>query len=323
MPKIKAFSFTYKDSISISGVGIRIITKNESQSYKLFRQFDEREKELLCEFNLDIPSNKVIKFDIHKRNRDIFSLLKKVRSKVKNIYGDREDLFEIVQDPNYSSAPFLKIWHEHFNSEEFILDRYCGHMFKDKAKTIWIYDIVPAIKEFVQIDNNDLLPLPGTNLIYSLEDPESGEEIYSKKLLIPELLPNKLELFNIFEQDKNLYHLELYWNDRVIWSKFTSNTSKRRTKFIQETKILKRDFISEIKPDLTTFPDIKPTSSLFIINDKPPTLSNLELMETKVKITKIRTDIFDPNNFSSLSFESRFFNTSNFPRTFSFIYPHF
>ena len=322
MSKISAFVFTNKDSISLSGISIKIIASRRKHSYKLYRQFEGYEKEFLLDFNCDYPVNKLITFEIKSKNKDLFAIKKRVQDSVKDLNIKDEELLK--NDKNFKdlNIKILKIWQKHYNSKEFILENYKGYMFLDEAKNFWIYDIIPTIKEYPQNIKDCPLPTPGTKVTYIIEIEGNEENTFTQTFTIPETLTGEFDLFDIFKQDRYLYHVALYYQSRCIWSKFTTNTSNRRAKFVLETNITKTDLISNIKPDITTLPFINPKSKLFTINDKPPALTHGDLMDTTIKATKIMIDINDPNNFNSISIESKFFKSENFPNTFSLIYPH-
>ena len=322
MTKVSAFSFTCKSHISLSGVAIRISSLKKNQNYTLFRQFDNHNRELLYRFSPGKIKNKILKFDIHSKNRDIYSIIKSIQSKLNYSIDNNSDITDILDGNDPLNSEILRLWQECFNSEEFIKESYKGYIFSDKLKNLWIYDIVPATKEFSQVDKGSPLPTPGSFITYSIEVDNSHEEIFRKRLIIPDTLSGKVELFDLFEYNGYLYHLALYYNKRLIWSKFTYNSSKKRSKFLQDVLIHRKDFICNIKPDINSFPNFNPDSYLFTISDNPPILSSTELMETILKITKIKTDTSNPNTFNYISFESRIFRPSDFPRTFSLIYPY-
>lgn len=322
MSKIKAFTFTSKSLFSFSGASIRISSIKKEQKLRLLRQFEGQEEESLCEFNCIYPVNKLIKFNINSKNRDIYSLIKAVKSEAQQLIGEDNDFFKLLDNENPINSMLLKIWQENFHNKDFIKDSYTGYIFTDKLKNLWIYDVVPAIKEFSQVSESHPLPTPGTTVSYKIEDANTGKEIFFKNLIVPDFIPGSLELHHIFEKERYLYHIGLYHETRLLWSQFTYNSSKRRAKFIQDAPIAKNDLLSNIIPDINTLPNLKTTSNLFPIIDNPPMLSNTELMETTLKISKIKTDKEDPNKFNSITFETKDFNSSSFPRTLGFIYPY-
>lgn len=322
MINVSGFAFASKQNISISGAAFRITATAKNQSYKLYRQFENFDKELLITFNADYPALKLQKYFINTKNRNVYSIIEHVYSQLSKSYSKDEDIFELINSTSSDKSIILKIWNKAFSSKEFISDNYQGYMFIDSKMRIWIYDIIPANSMLSEIDDKNPLPTTGKTVTYSIESLEPTAEIYSQRFVIPEIIEAELELFNIFEQDKYLYHIALKYNGRYIWGKFTSNKSSRRTKFLQESSIVASDLIANINPDINKYPNLNPKHKLFNINDNPPILSATELMETELKITRIMTDIEDYNNFNAISIETKTFKSSNFPQTFSLIYPH-
>lgn len=322
MLTISAFSITSKSTFSLSGVCIQVATTQRNELYKLFRQFDDREKELLCEFHCDYNANKLITFKINTRIRNVYGLVEKVKSSARDILPENEGILVNTQEITSNKPEVLKLWHKYFNSDEFILNNYYGYIFVDKQRKLWIYDLVPAIKEFSQLDTDSLLPVPGSHVTYSIVSSAGNEEIFTKSFIIPSFLASEVQIYDIFEYSNYLYHIALFNRDKCLWGNFSTRPSKRTTKFFPEPTVENKDFICSIKPDITTLPNIKPDSCLFAFTENPPHLSTVELMNTSLRITKIKTDTGKSNNFNSLTFESKFFKSSNFPKTIMRIFPY-
>ncbi|MGD9580018.1 MAG: hypothetical protein AB7V50_01480 [Vampirovibrionia bacterium] len=322
MTNISGFAFCCKRALSISGVGLRLTAPNKNQNFKLYRQFDNSEKALLIEFNGNLSPFKLNKFEIKSKNIDVYSIIEEVNKSLNLNNKEEKDILELLNNNSADSNKVLRIWNESFKSNKYISDSYNGYIFADNKMHIWIYDIIPANKLLSETDNDNPLPIPNTKVTYIIEKGNTKEVVYSQQFLIPEIISAELELFNVFEQDKFMYHVGLKHNNRYIWGKFTSNKTSRRTKFLQDTSIENNDLIANICPNLNNFPNINPRHKLFVTKENPPILSNLELMESELVVSRIQTNIENYNDFNSLSFETKCFKSSNFPQTFSIIYPH-
>ncbi len=118
------------------------------------------------------------------------------------------------------------------------------------------------------------------------------------------------------------YHVSLIHNNRCLWGIFCGKASKERKKFVQAANINAKSFLCNIHPDINLLPEIRPASSLFIFNDLPPALSSLELMNSSLRVSRIKLDTGNPNDFNTLSFQTQSFAASSFPRTFALIFPY-
>lgn len=322
MSNVLSFSFTCKSVLSHSGVCFLVSTRNNEETFKLYRQFYGCNEEFLCEFNRNYGINKLIPFKINTKLRDIHGLVDRIKSEIEEDDPEGEHILDENSNLNETNSKILQLWQKYFNSQEFILNNYNGYMFVDKQKKIWIYDIVPAVKAFSQVDKDSLIPVPGSNVTYRIVSGLGSEEIYSKNFLIPDLIAGDLHLHDIFEQDIYLYHVALFYKDKCLWGTFTSKPSKRKTGITYNTTVNNKDLLCNIKPDISAFPKLKPTSHLFTFDDHPPRISSLELMESYLRITRIKTDTGNSNKFNSLSFETKFFKSTNFPKTLSRLFPY-
>jgi hypothetical protein len=322
MTKVNGFAFSNKSSISLSGVALSLTNKDKDEYFQLFRQFEDYEKELLIEFNLNIKQNKIITFDIKSKVRDVIALINTIKPRIAEITSVDEEDIDLFAKDSPAQKQILNLWQENFNKDEFIKDSYTGFLFLDTQKRLWIYDMIPAIKEFTCINSENSLPLPDTPVTYSIISSKTQEEVFSKSFFIPALIEGDLGIMDIFSSDIYLYHIALIYKNKSIWGVFSSKMSKRKSILIKSSSINNKSFLCSIKPDLNTYPLLKPVNNLFLYNDIPPSISKLELMDSLIRLTRIKIDTGSPDEFNTLSFQTKFFKTSNFPRTFALIYPY-
>lgn len=322
MNNIKGFAFTNKSAFSLSGICITISRFHKRCNYNVYRQFEGSEQEFLCEIKGNIEADKLIKYSVNTKLRDVQQLLKVTKEKI-NSY--REKINPATKRP-YSEAQLekiaLEIWHKYFLSKEFHLDSYDSYMFLDKGQKFWFYDIVPARKEFVCIDKDDNLPVPGSTLTYSIVDQTSKEVVFSEEFEIPNLITSELSFTDIFQEDIYFYHVELIYKKKAIWGIFIDKSSKKKAKHSQKSTIDKNSFIANFRPNTKNYPDIDINKVQFLFKDKPPNISATEILGAQLNMTRIKTDTGSPNNFKYISFETKAFTPSDFPKTFPLIYPY-
>lgn len=322
MTKVTYFTFTNKSNFSTSGTCIQVSTKNTNENFQLFRQFEGSEKVMLTKFNLNNPSNKLIKFDINTKIRDVYRLIETTKESLNKTNPLEEDKLSEKEKEILKQKEILKLWQENFNSEEFIQDSYNGYMFMDLEKRLWIYDIVPASREHTQVNNENPLPLPGTSITYSIISEESKEEVFYKEVMMPEFLPDNMELMDIFKHDIYIYHIGLYNKNKCMWGIFTDKSSKRSSKVIKSDVQIRKSFLCKIKPDINLYPNFNIETNLFKFLEHPPSTSYSNIMQSTLRVVRIKTDTGDPNNFNILNIETKYFNPADFPRTFPLIFPY-
>jgi hypothetical protein len=318
MTRITAYAFSNKATISLSGINMQISPKKDTGTLLLYRQFENRERELLTKIDTTMGPGKIQKFEIKKKIRNIYSIIETIRPEV----SSTRDAHTATGLEDVDKNQLLRLWQEKFSSKEYIADSYQGYILMDKQRKIWIYDIVPAVKEFSQVDEENLLPLPGMSVSYSVVSESTNEELYSQDFIIPVLLEGELGLIDIFQQDIYLYHIALYYRGKCKWGVFAAKASKRRGQITKSPDIGNKSFLCNIKPDLNDIPNLKPDTYQFKLNDIPPALSKIELMDSFLRVSRIKTNTGNTEMFNSLSFQTKYFKSSNFPRTFSLIFPY-
>ncbi len=177
MTNISGFALASKKSISVSGAAFRITAPNKKQSYKLYRQFQNANKELLLAFNGEYPPFNLQKFKIHTKNRDVYSIIDDVYTQLNKTDSKDKDIFELIKNTSIDNTAVLKIWNKSFASKEFISDDYQGYIFADDKMHIWIYDLIPANTMLSKVNEDNPLPTPGKHITYSIETGDSNIEI--------------------------------------------------------------------------------------------------------------------------------------------------
>lgn len=322
MSKILGFAFASKGLISHSGVCLQITAAAKEKNLKLYRQIEDNEKELLTEFNTPLLTKGLYNFNIHSKFRNIYTLRDKIKDSINKESDHNYNSFEDINENTRERGRILELWHQYFNSNEIIFDEYKAYTFVETPKKFWVYDMVPASKEFSNVDETSLLPLPGTSVTYSLFSERLKKEIFSKDFIIPEILPGSFELNDVFQEDPYLYHIGLSLNNECLWGIFSDRPPKNKPHLAKAIKINHNSLICRIKPDILNLRNGKNGKETFYYNDLAPKIPYSEIMNSSLRVSKIKIDTNNPNNFNAISFHTKFFKAENFPKTFSIIYPY-
>lgn len=322
MAKIFGFAFANKSSINTSGVCLQITATRKKDTLKLYRQIDDYKKLEIAEFKPMQLTKGIYSFDIRSKYRDIYALRNKIKEAINKNYNKTYDSFDEIKEETRERGKILELWHQYFNSPEIILDSYKGYYYVETPNKLWFYDSIPAIKDFSMVNDLSRMPLPGTNVTYSVYSEVTKTEIYTKSFLIPEPMPGTFELNDIFKEDPYLYHIGLIVKNKCIWGIFSDRPPKDKPQIAKATSIHQKSFICQIKPDITELHNVQNISNTFYFNDIPPNISYNDIMSSSLRISKIKIDTENPDNFNYINFHTRYFKAINFPKTFSIIYPY-
>lgn len=322
MARITGFAFANKSSISTSGICLQITVSRKRDTLRIYRQIDDYKKEEIKVFKIEDMEKGFYNFDIRSKYRNIYKLRNIIKDKINDEFDQNYSSFDDIKENSRERGRILELWHQYFNSPKIINNSYKAYYYLENTGKLWLYDTVPAIRNFSRVDELSKMPLPGTTVTYNIYSEREKEEIYYKKFHIPELLTGTFELSDTFLEDQFLYHIGLNVKGQFVWGIFSDRPPKDKPHIAKAINIHPKSLICKIKPDITNLHDLKNFQEVFYFNDIPPTIPFSELMSSNLKVSKIKIDNDNPNDFNYLSFHTKEFKAENFPKTFSIIYPY-